>query len=305
MGGMGGMGGGETQSFIGSLSGSSFCGDCTVLAGQIVLKYMDGTIANISNGVYVHHILTSGLKANPAFVRSCAGGGLDGGSGFVGNGDDNSNEPVLYASKDGTLETGYWVSPTDRFMGTYVLVNYNKEPKKIYVFYDLEWVPGLVGDDVKTATLTATCGGSMAVKLSNAGPTNTTSGKFYFKEDGKLLTARGHLHDGGVKVSLILNDKFMCSSDAVYGERPSDSGGMGGGHSHGGSAPAGKSSAPAVKTISSMNMCNKQAYPVKKGDTLKLVAEYDLTKHPLRTTSSGKAADVMGMMGLSFSATKK
>lgn len=110
------MGGGETQTFMGSPTGASFCGDCTVLAGQIVLRYLDGTIANASTGVYIHHILTTGLKANPPFVRSCLGG-LDGGAGFVGNGDDNSNEPVLYASKDGTLESGYWVSKNDRFMG--------------------------------------------------------------------------------------------------------------------------------------------------------------------------------------------
>jgi hypothetical protein len=38
---------------------------------------------------------------------------------------------------------------------------------------------------------------------------------------------------------------------------------------------------------------------------LKLVAEYDLSKHPLRSTGKGKAADVMGMMGISFSAAKK
>jgi hypothetical protein len=77
---------------------------------------------------------------------------------------------------------------------------------------------------------------------------------------------------------------------------------MGGsGHSHGGSS-GGKSSA-SIKTISSMTPC-VGPYPVKKGDTMKLIAEYDLSKHPLRSTGSGKAADVMGMMGISFSAKK-
>jgi len=174
--------------------------------------------------------------------------------------------------------------------------------KKIYVFYDLEWVPGIVGEDVKTVTLTATCGGSPAIRLSQSGPTNTTSGKFYFMEDGKVLGARGHLHDGGVKVSMFLNDKFTCASNAIYGEKGAEEGGMGGsGHSHGGGSSA--AGAASIKTISSMTGC-AGPFPVKKGDTLKLVAEYDLSKHPLRSTGSGKAADVMGMMGIYFSANK-
>jgi len=217
----------------------------------------------------------------------------------VGNGDDNSNDAVLYASKDGSLESGFWVSAADRFIANFVLVNYNKEPKKVYIYYDLEWVPGLQGEDVKTATLTATCGGSPAIKLSTSGPTNTTSGQFYFMEDGKVLGARGHLHDGGVKVSLYLNDKFTCASDAIYGDKAEADSGMAGGHGHGGEAGA----TTGIKTISAMTSC-KGPFPVKKGDRMKLVAEYDLAKHPLRSTGSGKAADVMGMMGISFSAAK-
>jgi len=130
-------------------------------------------------------------------------------------------------------------------------------------------------------------------------------------EDGRVLGGRGHLHDGGVKVVMYINEKFTCASDAIYGVKDqSDSGmsGMGGsemagGHSHGGGGGGGEKSSVGIKTISSMTSC-RGPFPVKKGDTLKLVAEYDLSKHPLRDTGSGKAADVMGMMGISFSASK-
>lgn len=107
-------------------------------------------------------------------------------------------------------------------------------------------------------------------------------------------------------MSMYINDKFACKSDAVYGVKdPSADGAMEGmaGHSHGGAAaPAGApQSATGIKTISSMTTCNGP-FPVKKGSTLKLVAEYNLAKHPLRDTGNGKgAADVMGMMGISFS----
>jgi hypothetical protein len=253
--------------------------------------------------------------------------GLLGGTAFVGTGEDSTEGGAVYTSDDGTRNTGYHVGAQDSFTGWAEIVNYNKEAKKIYVFYDLEWVPGIQGDDVKTVTLTATCGGSPMIKLSQAGPTNTTSGKFYFMEDGKVLGARGHLHgtfspfpllpiqhvdwnllDGGVKVSLYLNDKFTCASDAVYGDREASDSGMAssemaGSHSHGGGGQSSPKGAPSIKTISMMTPC-KGPFPVKKGDTMKLVAEYDLSKHPLRTTDGGKAADVMGMMGISFSAHK-
>jgi hypothetical protein len=103
-------------------------------------------------------------------------------------------------------------------------------------------------------------------------------------------------------VSMYLNDKFTCASDAVYGDKsgadPGMAGSAAGGHGHGGGE-----SAASIKTISMMTAC-RGPFAVKKGDSMKLVAEYDLAKHPLRSTGSGKAADVMGMMGISFSASK-
>jgi len=282
-------------------------GACTVLAGQTGVVYADGKPANPSNGIYIHHILTSdSTKKEKKWVSNCGNpnaaplniAGLLGGTAFIGTGEDSSDGGAVYTSADGTRNTGFHIGAQDTFTGWAQLVNYNKEAKKVYVYYDLEWVPGIVGDDVKMVTLTATCGGSPAVRLSKNGPTNTTSGNFYFMEDGTVIGARGHLHDGGVKVALFINGKYKCHSDALYGDKSKSDHGMGG---MGGSGSGGKS-ATGIKTISEMTSC-KGPFPVKKGDTLKLVAQYDLKEHPLRTTGSGKAADVMAMMGISF--TKK
>jgi hypothetical protein len=105
-------------------------------------------------------------------------------------------------------------------------------------------------------------------------------------------------------VSLFINGQYKCKSDALYGDKSKadDMGGMGmGGKGKSGAkgAPAAAKTASSIKTISKMTAC-RGPFPVKKGDTLKLVAEYDLRAHPLRTTGSGKAADVMAMMGISF-----
>jgi hypothetical protein len=110
-------------------------------------------------------------------------------------------------------------------------------------------------------------------------------------------------------MDLIINDKLVCVSEAIYGDStaPTEMGGMGG-HAHGAAdtnAPAAPKSSVAIKTITSMTTC-QGPIPVKKGDTLKMNAVYDLKKHPLRVSLSGsKASDVMGMMGISFAASKK
>jgi hypothetical protein len=190
-------------------------GPCTVLAAQVGIVYANGKPANPSNGmspcrrrsnapgIYIHHILTSdSTKKQTPWISNCGNpnarplniAGLLGGTAFIGTGEDSTEGGAVYTSDDGTRNTGYHIGAADTFTGWAEVVNYNKEAKKVYVFYDLEWVPGIVGEDVKTATLTATCGGSPMIKLSTSGPTNTTSGKFYFMEDGKVLGTRGHLH---------------------------------------------------------------------------------------------------------------
>lgn len=42
-------------------------------------------------------------------------------------------------------DTGYHIKAADRFNYWAQIVNYNKSPAKIYVTFDTEWVPGIVG----------------------------------------------------------------------------------------------------------------------------------------------------------------
>jgi hypothetical protein len=68
---------------------------------------------------------------------------------------------------------------------------------------------------------------------------------------------------------LNINDKFACASTANYGTDAS------GGHSHGGAGAD-----VSIKTITSMTPC-QGPIKVKKGDTVSMIVEYDLHKHPL------------------------
>jgi hypothetical protein len=190
---MGMMGEGDAQMFMASPSGNTFCGTCTVLAGQIKTFYSDGKPANVSNGVYIHHILTNGISSQPAFVRSGIGGFAGAtGAGFVGAGDDNGDRPWVYAPKNSSaFESGYQLSPTTRFSAQIVFVNYSKSPKSICLTYDLEYLPGHVGRKVKSSLISAA--GFRGPKTSTRGAVNTTSSSMPFSESGYIVTARGHL----------------------------------------------------------------------------------------------------------------
>jgi hypothetical protein len=67
----------------------------------------------------------------------------------VGVSDDNGEEPLIYGTKDASIEGGYWMSKPDSVGVWADLVNLDKEPKQLYLVYDLEYLPGHVGTDAQ------------------------------------------------------------------------------------------------------------------------------------------------------------
>ena len=72
------------------------------------------------------------------------------------------------------------------------------------------------------------------------------------------------MHDGGTAIDLVINNKPLCSSDAVY---------------DGGSSAA-NVDGQEWQTISKMTPCNGPI-AVKRGDKIRLRATFDLQKHPV------------------------
>jgi len=297
---IGGMGMGDStlagQSYMLSI-GKGFCNDngpCTVLGGKVGVMFEDGTAATPAKGVYIHHVLTSDrTKKVPMWLSACdsptkAATSISamGGTGFIGTGEDAGEQTYLYTTADGKANTGFHMEKADKFLANVQLVNYNKESKKVYITYDLEFVPGKVGMNTQGLLISVTqCRGGQ-IKLSQTAPTNTTSGKFTVMHDGQIISARGHLHDGGTRMDLFINGKYQCSSQANYGGDKNTA------------VVGGKEWA----TISSMSYC-QGPIAVKKGDFLTMNAGYDLIKHPLRKSADGHAASgVMGMFAITFAA---
>jgi hypothetical protein len=87
------------------------------------------------------------------------------------------------------------------------------------------------------------------VKLNDV----TKSGKMPILADATIIWARGHLHQGGEKMDLAVNDKIVCTSLPEY---------------------------DTLGVITTMSLCPKPI-PVKKGDYLTVSSKYDLSQHKL------------------------
>jgi hypothetical protein len=66
------------------------------------------------------------------------------------------------------------------------------------------------------------------------------------------MSIEGHLHNGGERMVMYLNDKEVCTSKPVY----------------------------EAERIISMGSCD-QSIKVKKGDEIVIKSVYDITKHPM------------------------
>jgi len=269
------------QNFVSTLPNEAFCKSCTVLKGHIGLMYLDGTVATPKNdsGVYIHHLLTYDVtKRASSFVSSCSTGNILNaiGAKFVGSGEDNNNMPVWYTKKEGGHTGGFHINANDKFFMNADIVSLEPKQSQVYITAELEYLPEVVGADSREQLLTVeTCGGQR-LNLSPTGPSKSTSGKYKFVESGNIILAKGHLHAGGDRVQIYINDKMVCESKAIY----SESKGSG--------------------AISEMTTC--PTFGVKTGDTMYFTVVYDVGKHPVRHESmAGGMPDVMGMLDIVFS----
>lgn len=160
------------------------------------------------------------------------------------------------------------------------LVNYNNETRNVYLTWDLEYVPGIIGQD-STPNLMSVTGCKMAQpNLNKTGRAVTLSKNFPVLIDGTIISAKGHMHNGGEAMVMSLNGKEICRSVPNY----------------------------IGDNIQGMSDCRLNI-PVRVGDAMQLESIYDLAAHPLRKEVGGTESahdmmggdDVMGMATLTVS----
>jgi hypothetical protein len=123
------------------------CKDCTVLSGKVDYTMADGTRADVSKGVYNHHLLTLDLskKGLPFIMCPNSPGEKPAtkssmGAGFMGSGNDESY--VMFTSPDGNFDAGYVIGKNDNILMEGEVVNYSPTKKSIYVTMEIEYLSG-------------------------------------------------------------------------------------------------------------------------------------------------------------------
>lgn len=145
------------------------------------------------------------------------------------------------------------------------LINYSYESKTIYLTLDYEYMNGKYGNDAMVTMLSVKGCDMQAGWQPTSKKSVTRSGDFPVYQDGTIIDLRGHLHDGGTVMELMVNGRSICNSTATHGEKEGtliDEEGK------------------KWETISKMPLCEE---PVKvvRGDKLSMIAYYDTELHPL------------------------
>jgi len=255
----------------------------TILAAHWALRYLDGREATPKNDVYIHHFVSfdTSKRANNPFGGCSKSIGRLAGATFADRGEDSGDTETMFTSSDGKFNSGFHFGASPRLSVQYDLVNYSNTAKAIYIELTVEYEPGIKGMEAG-ATLKSVqgCGGGSRIALTGG----TSSGVIPVERDATIVWARGHLHSGGVKMTMKINNKLVCTSVPTY---------------------------DAKGVITQMSLC-PTPIQVKKGDKVTIASMYDTKQHALRQSTDGSGSgshtklggsDVMGMMAMTY-ATK-
>jgi hypothetical protein len=201
----------------------------------------------------------------------------------------NERTKVILESWD-FQKVGYKLQEADKFSLIVDLMNENMQDKTVYMTLTYDIVEGHPADysDIRPVWFdVAQCLTSEWPAPYNEGNYTVPSMTWKANFEGDIIGAIGHLHDGGQKVTLDVDGKRICSSDASYGTSPEfvSRQKMGNPNS-------------ATEHISDMTACVNGKMGVSKlvkGQTWKLRAEYDYAKNKGSVHENGKQSNVMGI----------
>ncbi|MFN2557762.1 MAG: hypothetical protein ABR592_13025, partial [Nitriliruptorales bacterium] len=233
------------------------CNDCFLTTLRPDLVYPDGRPANLDTGVMLHHAVW--FQAGQPDV-TCGPETVVGrlGQRFFASGNERTGATLVPGF-------GYHVDGSSWTL-LVELMNHTNTPKTVNLRLDATWLPN--SPDTKPVTPiwldVDNCRDSQY--SAPAGPSRT-QWRWTSARTGRLISAAGHLHDGGVKAVLTNHSsgRTVCTSFAAYGRNPAYRG-----------------------SIESMSACNWDAIgTVHAGEVLTLDSYYNLP---------APRHDVMGIM---------
>ena len=282
-------------------------GDCQVLALFADLEFADGTKATNQDGTWLHHAVL--INTGPEVQPLACDGGKDFDIMFM-----SGNEKTIsgYASPGSSIKSGYRLAPENDLSLNIQLMNMKDKEQWVWLTLTYEFLPGKHPDFKKGRTVWMDIGqlpGCSRIK-ANWGSSNLTAQQVpmstKFSEhsklwevatDGLLLGTGAHQHDGGTSTLIFHNGKVICDSKAMYSNSSAGHhGGMGGMRKR--QMMSGSNGNNDIPHIYKQTGCEfKDGYPLKKGDTLYLQADYDFELHPGMKNSKGELDEVMGIVG--------
>ena len=263
--------------------------DITILRTNTSAVLENGQKADISNGLFLHHLLLfDGGKQYPSMagcsdmlVRQWPFSLFGAGSEDIGG--------AFFTTPDGKFNSGYYIGPNDPIVIEGDIVNLGNETRYVYTKADIEYIEGKVPGMMETSIHLLNVGECDGFRTIFQPPEDQK--KFSLNgtdidivSDGYVITSRknspmallveldltekplgGHLHDGGQDIVMKINGKETCVSTAEYGGP--------------GATRKGKDGTVWM-TVRDMSYC-PGPLKVKRGDKLSLEARYDLEAHPL------------------------
>ncbi|KAF2670171.1 hypothetical protein BT63DRAFT_424121 [Microthyrium microscopicum] len=249
---------------------SGFPLDATYLEQSTGLELENGSIATLETGIYNHHLAyVSSKKFSPDFAQ-CAGQPAKKTrtpSTFAGATQEKGD--AIFSTPDLKFKSGFYMGADDKIVATGELVNYANDTVSVFAVTETEYLPGKPEGfkDVVTEVFSVNqCdGGNLALRPPPGQlKYSLKSQNMTILHDGYVLGRRAHLHDGGEGLEFWVNDKLICDSKAIYG------------------GPTGTRKSADGKVWETMSGVKECVDPVqvKKGDSVRLEAFYDLIKHP-------------------------
>jgi hypothetical protein len=251
------------------------CTNCYITGMRANLKYPDGRTAGWSTNAQLHHM----VLFNSSWGRQDAtcGGQFLGflGERFFASGDERTPLP----SQPGY---GYFVSWFDSWTMIYELASEATSVQNVIIEMTYDWMPATTPNMKKLDPVwfdIVQCG--LSEFSVPVGP-SSQNWTWTVNRPGKVIGLGGHLHDGGVNITVknLNTGKLLCDSRAGYGETPLYIGHHGESH------------------ISSMSTCTqKNGVPVdtiSSNQRIQMVSNYNAT---------AAATDAMGIVIMYVSAT--
>jgi hypothetical protein len=176
-------------SVVRSFKQDGLCSNCTVLSAKADLVHEDGKRADVSTGVYLHHVnyINMGFKDTYNWLDPCPTTFINK---FIGTsimdliprkfssplqslaigGVDEAHQ--WFTSLDGKYQSGHYIDSTDKFLLQFEAINYKKQDQIVYADLEVEWVPGKVGKHSVLLPMTAT---SMSISWNEVVVADTIS----------------------------------------------------------------------------------------------------------------------------------